>query len=146
MVIPGIVKIGWVYVDNIPDMTYPLTISFWVNDGINPLPPIVTGSGIILKPEFIELTKVASLKEEAESDSLGFACESTLDFYSEVEIPLIRKIAFVAYDVLGNKYLVGSGLPHSGSLKRIGQIDSPEGGASVFHYSFKVPVPVIKVF
>lgn len=122
--VPGIVKVGYFEASLLPDFTKPVA-------------PVRAQ----IVPEWVELSDVGSLSEDADYDPLGLAVKTTLEFSSPDEIPVNRQIAFLVEDALENRYIVGNRPPHCGVLKRQAQINSPSEKASVNYYSFNIPIP-----
>lgn len=128
--LPGIVKISYTPADSLPDFLLPvIPDDFLMN----------------LELTEVDLADVGSLSEESTGVCLDFNTITKLEFTASEELPNERRLGFVVQDAMGNQYIIGNRPPHCGSLKRTAQVNEPSGKASIFYYSFIVPVPKYKL-
>lgn len=123
---PGIVKLYWDYASKFPDKSFP--IAFY-----DPL-----------EEKEICLSDTATISEEISFMAGVQSVKTILSFTSEEDLPLDRRIGFIAVDAEGNKYLVGNKPPHCGVLTRTAETNKPSESPSFYKYSFEIPFPKYK--
>lgn len=126
---PGIVKLGWIRADSLPDFLDPVIY--------------IDEEKLLDSVRWFDIAGVATLQEEKNNSFLEITAKTKLDFVSSESIG--KRVGFMAVDAEGNIYVVGNAPPHCGSLAVTAQYNEPSGKASAFYYSFSVPVPIFKL-